>query len=189
MRALDLAKSLRIGVYIEIKDSANDSALMRRIIESAEDTNTLSARQRRQVAGMIRDSKSRNRELTLTVIDLVRERGMKRQVAIQSFSPIVCAVALHEAPGIRTEFLALKDEKKPEQWPCVLRWEQLLGAAGFNLASDSVDRDTINRLHDEDKTIAVWTVDDEETMRSLAGWGVDAIITNKPDLCRRVLGR
>ncbi|MCX5771701.1 MAG: glycerophosphodiester phosphodiesterase family protein [Candidatus Hydrogenedentes bacterium] len=187
--ALDLARNLQIGVYIEIKDSANDYALMRGILEATQDAKTLSARQRGQVAGMIRDSRSLNYQLTLDVIKLIRERRMKRQVVIQSFSPIVCAVSLHEAPEIRTEFLAAKDEKKPEQWPYVLRWDQLLGAAGFNLDIDTVDRDTVPRLHSEKKTIAVWTVDDEETMRRLADWGVDAIITNKPDLCLRVLGR
>ena len=189
VEALDLAKSLRIGVYVEIKDSANDYALMRRILEANEGAATLSPRQRRQVAGMIRDSKSRNYELTMDVIKLVRDRRMKHQVVIQSFSPIICAVALHEASEIRIEFLAAKDEEKPEQWPYVLRWEQLLGAAGFNLEIDSTDPETVARLHRENKTIAVWTVDDKETMRRLAGWGVDAIITNKPDLCRRVLGR
>jgi len=187
--ALDLAKRLQIGVYIEIKDSANDYALMRSILEAAQDSKTLSARQRGHVAAMMRDSQSRNYGLTLDVVKLIRERRMKHQVVIQSFSPIVCAIALHEAPEIRTEFLAAKDDKKPEQWPYVLRWEQLLGAAGFNLDTDSVDRETVARLHKENKTVAVWTVDDEETMRRLADWGVDAIITNKPDLCLRVLGR
>ena len=187
--ALDLAKSLQIGVYVEIKDSANDYALMRRVLEETQDSKTLSSRQRRHVAGLIRESKSRNRELTLDVIKLIRHRRMKRHAVIQSFSPIVCAVALHEAPEIRTEFLAAKDEKKPEQWPYVLRWEQLMGAAGFNLDTDSVDQETVARLHRENKTIAVWTVNDEETMRRLADWGVDALITNKPDLCLRVLER
>ena len=187
--ALDLAKSLQIGVYVEIKDSANDYALMRRVLEETQDSKTLSSRQRRHVAGLIRESKSRNRELTLDVIKLIRHRRMKHHAVIQSFSPIVCAVALHEAPEIRTEFLAAKDEKKPEQWPYVLRWEQLMGAAGFNLDTDSVDQETVARLHRENKTIAVWTVNDEETMRRLADWGVDALITNKPDLCLRVLER
>ena len=187
--ALDLAKGLQIGVYIEIKDSANDYALMRRILESTDGSKTLSPHQRRQVARMIRESKSRNYDLTVAVIDLVRRHGMKHQVVIQSFSPIVCAVALHDAPQLRTEFLAAKDEKKPEQWPYVLRWEQLLGSAGFNLHTDSVDPQLVARLHDEGKSIAVWTVDDEQTMKRLADWRVDAIITNKPGICLRALGR
>lgn len=187
--ALDLARQLNIGVYVEIKDSAADHAVMRRILEYADGIDTLSPRQRRQVLKMIRDSRSRNYELTTKVIDLIRERRMKHQAVIQSFSPIVCAVALAQAPEIRTELLAAKDEKKPEQWPLALRWEQLLGAAGFNLHVDSVDSALIQNLHRHGKTIAVWTVDDKANMTRLANWGVDAIITNKPDLCLRVLGR
>lgn len=187
--SLDLAKTLQIGVYVEIKDSANDYALMRRILEYAGDAKSFSKRQRRRVCGMIRDSRSRNYDLTMKVIGQIRDRNMTRQAVIQSFSPVVCAVALAEAPDIRTEFLAAKDEDKPEQWPMVLRWEQLLRPAGFNLHHGSVDPALVQRLHKEGKTIAVWTVDDEPAMRRLAGWGVDAIITNKPGLCLRVLDR
>lgn len=187
--SLDLAKDVGIGVYVEIKDSANDYALMRRILDYAGDTPTLSKRQLRRVCGMIRDSRSRNYALTRKVITQIRERNMTRQAVIQSFSPVICAVALAEAPDVQTEFLAAKDEDKPEQWPKVLRWEELLRPAGFNLHQGSVEPALVQRLHNQGKTIAVWTVDDEPTMRRLAGWGVDAIITNKPDLCLGALDR
>lgn len=186
--ALDLAQQRQIGVYIEIKDSANDHALMRRILESAGEGEKPTASRRREMAAMIRDSKSRNHELTIKVIKLVRERRMQQQVVIQSFSPIVCAVALREAPGIRTEFLGCKDDDKPEQWPLVLRWERLLDPAGLNPHYDSLDRGLLDHLHGEGKTVAVWTIDDEATMQRMAQWGIDAIITDKPDLCLRVLG-
>ncbi|MDX9972982.1 MAG: glycerophosphodiester phosphodiesterase family protein, partial [FCB group bacterium] len=42
-------------------------------------------------------------------------------------------------------------------------------------------------FHAAGKTVSVWTVDDEAGMRRLAEWGVDNIITNKPDLCRKTL--
>ena len=35
----------------------------------------------------------------------------------------------------------------------------------------------------------VWTVNDEEYMEMLVRQGVEAIITNKPDLCRSVADR
>jgi glycerophosphoryl diester phosphodiesterase len=38
------------------------------------------------------------------------------------------------------------------------------------------------------RRIDVWTVDDPDDMRALAAAGVDAIITNVPDVARAVLG-
>ncbi len=35
--------------------------------------------------------------------------------------------------------------------------------------------------------VNVWTVDDPQEMRALANLGVDAIITNRPDVLKRVL--
>ena len=42
-----------------------------------------------------------------------------------------------------------------------------------------------NRL---DRWVNVWTIDDPETMRSLAAVGVGGIMTDRPDLLREVLG-
>ena len=37
--------------------------------------------------------------------------------------------------------------------------------------------------------VHVWTVDDEEEMRALLAMGVDGIVTDRPDVLARVLGR
>jgi len=184
--ALDMAKG-GIGVYIELKNSANDDLLMAQIMQVAGDCDELSPKMWRQIMNLIREDGTRNLELTRKVIDLVRERRMKEQVVIQSFSPIVCAIALEEAPDLRTEFLAAKDDKKPERWPLILRWEDLLNPHGFNINLDSLDPDLVNRVHGEHRSMAIWTIDDEADMRRVVEWGVDGIITNVPDVCLRVL--
>lgn len=46
---------------------------------------------------------------------------------------------------------------------------------------------TIGRAHELGMTVNAWTVNDEDEMRRLATLGVDAVITDAPDLARRVL--
>ncbi|MDQ1257381.1 MAG: hypothetical protein QG656_1985 [Candidatus Hydrogenedentes bacterium] len=181
--ALDLAKD-RIGVYIEIKNSDDDSKLMNDVYALARgDQVRFMPRQRRAMMRLIESSGSRNLELTRKVVALVRERGMGSQVVLQSFSPIVCAVALEEAPELRTEFLGGKDEDRPDRWPMYLRFGYLIDAQGFNTSFESMDPELLASFHRAGKTVALWTVDDPADMRRCAEWGADAIITNKPDVC------
>ena len=45
----------------------------------------------------------------------------------------------------------------------------------------------IRRVHAEGKKLYVWTVDDPLTMTRMISMGVDGLITNEPDLARRVM--
>ncbi len=185
--ALDLAKD-RIGVYVEIKSSDNDTKLMQAILKLPDrDQHRLTPKQRREMMRLIEESGTRNLALTRKVIALIRKRDMKRQVVIQSFSPIVCAVAIEEAPELRTELLGSEDEDNPARWPTYMRWLYLIGAEAFNPQHDSLTPERLGNFHRSGKTVAVWTVDDPGDMRRYADWGVDAIITNKPDLCLDIL--
>jgi glycerophosphoryl diester phosphodiesterase len=44
----------------------------------------------------------------------------------------------------------------------------------------------IRHAHQADLAVQIWTVDDERDMERLLGWGVDGIISNRPDLAVRV---
>ena len=63
----------------------------------------------------------------------------------------------------------------------------MFGLAGFNPNYDTLDQALVAQFQDQGMTTAASTVDDESDMRRLAQWGVDAIITNKPDICLQVL--
>jgi glycerophosphoryl diester phosphodiesterase len=52
-----------------------------------------------------------------------------------------------------------------------------------------VDRAVVEYLHARDIPVHVWTVDDETEMRALLALGVDGIVTDRPDVLARVLGR
>jgi len=183
--ALDCAKDA-IGVYIEVKGSA-DHALRARIIEALGDGAGCGADTMRVIMDAIEADGTRNLLLTRRVIELVRGRDMTEQVVIQSFSPIVCAVALAEAPEIRTELLGADDPEKPEVWKRYLWWAKVLGVPGCNVDGKSLNRERLAAFHETGRSVAVWTVDEPAAMKRYATWGVDGIITNRPDVCAGVL--
>jgi len=184
--SLDFAKG-RIGVYIEIKDSADDGELKRTILDMASGTANLTNQGRNKMMRLIEDSGSRNLELTRKVIEAVRLRRMQQEVVIQSFSPVVCGIALVEAPEIRTEFLGSIPLDKPERFEDFLRWAYLLQPAGCNVNKDGLTLGRLGMFHASGMTCAVYTVNDVADMRRFAEWGVDAIITDKPDTAREVV--
>jgi glycerophosphoryl diester phosphodiesterase len=52
-----------------------------------------------------------------------------------------------------------------------------------------VDPPVLDHFHRLGIPVHVWTVDDEDEMRALLGLGVDGIVTDRPDVLARVLGR
>ncbi len=52
-----------------------------------------------------------------------------------------------------------------------------------------VDRPVVEHFHRLGIPIHVWTVDEEDEMRALLAIGVDGIVTDRPDVLARVLGR
>jgi glycerophosphoryl diester phosphodiesterase len=186
--ALLLARKEGIGVYIEIKGIRDDTALEQRILAMASENPTGRGETiRGRMAEMIERDGTRTLELSRKVIALVRRLEMGPHVVLQSFSPIHCAVVRHEAPDLRVELLAAYDSKKPAEWENTLRWADLLDVAGCNLSASSVTPERVEKFQRAGRTVAVWTVDEKAEMERQAKMGVDAIITDRPDLCLRVL--
>ncbi len=52
-----------------------------------------------------------------------------------------------------------------------------------------VDAAVLAHFHALGIPVHVWTVDDEAEMRALLALGVDGIVTDRPDVLARVLGR
>ena len=186
--ALDLARN-RIGVYVEIKNMADDGALMAQLLDMAADTPVMTPTLARKMLAAIEASGTRNLPLTRNAIAEIRARDMERGVVIQSFSPIVCAIARIEAPDIRVELLSGVEADDHAAWEQVCRWLFLLDLHGLNLNAKGVTPGRLAAIQGAGKSVAVWTVNDPASMRRFAGWGVDAIITDRPDVCLRVLKR
>ncbi len=185
---LDFAKNT-IGVYVEIKNIADDTALMGQILKEAEPYTVMTPESACSIMRAIETSGTRNLELTRKVIAMIRERGMQNQVVIQSFSPVICAIARIEAPEMRVEALSGVKVDEPEMWELVCRWLFLLDLDGLNLSHESVTPGRMATIKQAGKSVAVWTVDEEAIITRVVGFGADAIITNRPDVALSALGR
>ena len=53
----------------------------------------------------------------------------------------------------------------------------------------AVDAEAVRRCHDAGLAVNVWTCDDPVRIAQLAGWGVEGIVTNVPDVALRAVGR
>ena len=63
-----------------------------------------------------------------------------------------------------------------------------LRAVAVHPADADVGPGYIEAAHAGGFEVNVWTVDDEDRIRQLAGWGVDGVITNEPSTALAVLG-
>ena len=184
--SLELAKG-RIGVYVEVKNSANDAELVSQLLQMAGDAEEMTSEQADSFMEVVEASDTRNLALTRAVIEDIRSLSMENEVVIQSFSSIICFIAKHEAPEIVTELLGSDDAENPQQWINYVRLGEFLNLDGINPNFRSLTPERLQMFHDAGRRVAVWTINSPEDMETWALMGVDAIITDYPDVCLNVL--
>ena len=112
-------------------------------------------------------------------VKAVRARGMADQVVISSFNPFVLRQAKQAGPEIECALLLAHDLPGWMHWGVTRRYCR---ADGLHPDSDMVDETYMARARKASLPVRVWTVDAEDEMRRLIALGVDAIITNVPDV-------
>lgn len=138
------------------------------------------------------------------LIAVVREEGMAQRVAIQSFDWRTLQVVQKEAPEIPTVYLSAQQSamdnilaSQPESpWTAGLHVRNFGGsipgmvkAAGGAVWSPyygEVTRENIEAARSLGLKVVVWTVNSEADMRRMLELGVDGIISDYPDLLRKV---
>lgn len=181
------AASPECGVYVEIKAEKGDTAASRALMKRALGAKKLDKALRAELLSLADGTDTRSTALTRASISEIRAAGMEKRVVIQSFSPLICFVALCDAPEIRTELLISEDKDDPTHFPRLVDFGMLIDVAGFNANKDSLSAERLKAFHDAKKTVAVWTLNEPEEFKTFAALGVDAIITNYPAECRTVL--
>jgi glycerophosphoryl diester phosphodiesterase len=137
-------------------------------------------------AQLIIELKVNEPELAHRTIDAIRASGAVDRVALGSFGTRVLRAARACEPAIRTgssrEETRLALYRSWVGWPVrrpPFKEYQVPELAG---STRVVSPRFVKYAHQAGLLVKVWTVDEEPDMRRLLSWGVDAIISDRPDV-------
>lgn len=124
---------------------------------------------------------------------IIEEHGAADRVLVASFYSWRRGPALRRHPGPRSvsldqmlPFMLLHWARLDAMWKPPVEAMQL---PEFYHGLRVVTPRLIERAHRHGIRVHVWTVDDEGEMDRLLDWGVDGIVTNKPDVALRARSR
>lgn len=141
-----------------------------------------------------------------TVISVIQDNNDAQRAVIQSFDWRTLAVVQREAPEIATACLTAQQpfmdnilaHARTSPWNAGLHVSQCngsvprlvhaAGAAIWSPCSNDVSAAAIDEAHALGLKVVVWTVNTEADMRRMLALGVDGIISDYPDVLRRVAG-
>lgn len=116
------------------------------------------------------------------VIDMIYRYGVQTRVVISSFNPLVIKKSQKIDPTIRTGFIFEKRLPKFNQ-----RLATGLIVTSWHPQFKGVSPLTLQRAHSNGCAVYAWTVNDEKDITHLLDFDIDGIITDRPDIVRRVI--
>lgn len=138
--------------------------------------------------------KKTNASMAKPFCDMIRKYDMQDKVLVASFHDERLKEFRAECPEVATS------SAKNETTTFVLLTKVFLGgfyspyfyslqvpekSSGITVMTEGF----VRAAHARNLAVEPWTINDEETMRKFIEWGVDGIITDRPDLMLKVLGR
>jgi glycerophosphoryl diester phosphodiesterase len=139
------------------------------------------------------------------VVDEIRKAGMAQRAQILSFDWRTLQTVQRIAPEIPTVYLSAQQRfldnigaaaAEPSPWTAGFQYREhgsvprLVKAAGGQFWSayfGDVDAAKVDEAHALGLKVLVWTVNDAPTMRRVLDLNVDGLITDRPDIARKVL--
>ena len=125
-------------------------------------------------------------DLARAVVDVIRKHGAVERVCLGSFGTRVLRAARALEPALATS--AAREEVRWALYRSWCRWPVARAAyAGYQVPEHAgstrvVSPRFVAGAHRAGLGVHVWTVDTEPGARRLLAWGVDALITDRPDL-------
>jgi glycerophosphoryl diester phosphodiesterase len=125
------------------------------------------------------------------IMDLIQKHNASSWCIIQSFETRVLKnflelkdkVEMHKLVTGDVPVLPLHVDAKI-QTGSIYQYDYV---ASINLFYKFLTKRKINRIHNQGQKVFTWTVNGEEDMRRMIKMGVDGIITNRPDVLKKIL--
>jgi len=139
-------------------------------------------------------------------IELIKKEKMESRVTIQSFDWRTLKVVQQEAPEIATTYLTaqqgfmdnIQAGKRESPWTAGLhvsdfggsvpRLVKEAGGAVWSPYHGEITREQVKEAQVLGLKVVVWTVNEPADMRRMLEWRVDGIISDYPDVLRKVAG-
>ena len=135
---------------------------------------------------VIIEMKSNAHELAEAVTAVLRRENAVDRVCVGAFSTVALRKIRALEPSLATS--AAREEVRWALYRSWCRWPvKRAPYGGFQVPETwgltrVVSPRFVRNAHDAGALVQVWTVDTESTARRLLGWGVDGLITDRPDV-------
>ncbi len=145
---------------------------------------------RHRDARVIVEMKVDTDEMGTAVAEVVRHAGAAERICVAGFGGRALVAARRALPGVASS--ACHGEVRWALYRSLCRWPvRRVPYGGYQVPEVAaghrvVSRRFIAHAHRAGLRVQVWTIDEEGDMRRLLGWGVDALISNRPDLAVRI---
>lgn len=125
------------------------------------------------------------------VLGLLRARGLLERATIQAFQPETIRRVRELDPKVRTMLLVSRgdverDRARPAE---AVRRARALGATDLGMNHRLIDADVIAAARAAGIRLSAWTVNEEADLRRMIDLGADVVMSDRPDVARRLLGR
>jgi glycerophosphoryl diester phosphodiesterase len=122
------------------------------------------------------------------VLEALWATGMTERAYVMAFNPAVLAEVRALAPTQATAFLVDRHlvESSGARALDTVTWATAARASFIGMHYSLCDASVVEAAHRARIAVGVFTVNDEATMRRLAGFGVDVIISDRADLVTRL---
>lgn len=122
---------------------------------------------------------------------LVRARGLGGRTLMMAFERDTVRRVRELDPAIPTVLLVGRGQVQRERVQPAesVAWAVGLGATAIGYDHRLLDADVVAAARKARRMLAAWTVNDEAGIRRMLGLGVDIVISDRPDLARRLVDR